>query len=268
MEPISPTTESPSLSQPITPAASMRSSTLALILVGILLSVILYFLVPPLINYSRFIIPDDVANLMGRPGLKPDQAAQVTEAVRDYHVIPPRTFFPVCAALIAGLFALVEGICWRKGTIILWAAIVGPAVGVAMGYAVSETSMMFFYNSGKAVNPALTDGLSMQTISLGLIGSGAGLAVGLTARSLLAMLTAGIAGIMSGFAASCIFVIGTSVLFPLQDVFYPIPGMKLEATSDYGSIAIWSIALPICLAIALSAARKKGAQATATTVST
>jgi hypothetical protein len=268
MEPVTaPDTASP---QPTisTAPTGMQVSALALVATAVLLAVVLFFVVPPLIDYSRYIIPDDVASLMGRPGLKVDQAAQVSEAVRNYYTIPTRTFFPVCAALIAGLFALAEAICWRKGGVILLALIVGPAIGLAMGYAVAEISMIFFYNSGKAVNPAITDGLSMQTISLGLMGSGAGLAIGITARSIIATVTAGIAGILSGFVASCIFVIGTTVIFPLQDVFYPIPGIKLEATSDYGSIAIWSVALPVCLGIALSAARKKSAKPATTPVST
>lgn len=261
-----PTAPSPSATA-VTAPAGMQVSVLALIATAILLALTLFFILPPLIDYSRYIIPEEFADLMGRPGLKPEQAAQVTEQVRNYYTLPTRTFFPISAAIIAGLFALAEGICWRRGGIILLALIVGPAIGYGMGYAVAEVSMMYYYNSGKSINPAITDGLSMQTIAMGLIGSGAGLAIGITARSIVAMITAGVAGILSGFVASCIFVIGTTVVFPLQDVFYPIPGMKLEATSDYGAIAIWSVALPICLGIALSTARKKTMKPAPTPVS-
>ncbi|MBL8870960.1 MAG: hypothetical protein JNK90_14280 [Planctomycetaceae bacterium] len=266
VQPSEPQASQSSASQPH--ASGMQASSLALIAAAIVGSILLFLSVPSVIEYSRYIIPEEVANLMGRPGLKPDQAAQVTEQVRNYYVFPTRTFFPICAAIIAALFALAEAICWRKGGIILLALIVGPLVGYGIGYATAEITMIYFYNSGKMVNPSITDGLSMQTIALGLIGSGAGLAVGITARSILATITATIAGVLSGFVASCIFVIGTTAVFPLQDVFYPIPGMKLEATSDYGSIGIWSVALPICLAGALMAARKKAIKPTSTPNST
>lgn len=254
----SPTTNSPT---------GMQVSVLALITTAVLLAIMLFFAVPPLIDYSRYIIPEEVAELVGRPGLKPDQAAQVSEQVRNYYKLPTRTFFPISAAIIASLFAFAEGICWRRGGIILLALIAGPAIGCGMGYAVAEISMMYYYSSGKAINPAITDGLAMQTIAMGLIGSGAGLAIGVTARSIVATIAASIAGILSGFVASCVFVIGTAVIFPLQDVFYPIPGMKLEGTSDYGAIAIWSVALPICLGVALSTARKKTTKPAPTSVS-
>lgn len=256
--PVSPSTNTPT---------GMQVSVLALIATAVVLAIMLFFAVPPLIDYSRYIIPEEVAELVGRPGLKPDQAAQVTEQLRNYYTLPTRTFFPISAAIIAGLFALAEGICWRRGGIILLALIVGPAIGYGMGYAVAEISMMYYYNSGKSINPEITDGLSMQTIAMGLIGSGAGLAIGITARSIVAMIIAGVAGVLSGFVASCIFVIGTTVVFPLQDTFYPIPGMKLEGTSDYGAIAIWSVALPICLGVALSTARKKTMKLAPTPVS-
>lgn len=263
MEPVTPSVDSSSIdsTKPASePPSGMQASPLALVVAATLVAIALIASVPAVIDYSRYIIPEEVASLMGRPGLKPDQAVKLTEEVRNYHVIPTRTFFPICAAMIAGLFALAEGICWRRGGIILLALIVGPLIGYGIGFATAEATMLYFYKSGKLVNPSITDGLLMQTIALGLLGSGAGLAVGITARSILATITATFAGVLSGFVASCIFVIGTTVAFPLQDVFYPIPGVKLEATSDYGTIGIWALALSVCLAGALMAARKKASK--------
>jgi hypothetical protein len=171
-----PSETKPPSSQPSQPQASgMQASSLALTAAAVVGCIFFILSVPSVIEYSRYIIPEDVAALMGRPGLKPDQAAQVTEEVRNYYVFPTRTFFPICAAVIAALFALAEAICWRRGGIILLALIVGPLIGYGIGYATAEITMIYFYNSGKMVNPSITDGLSMQTIALGLIGSGAGL---------------------------------------------------------------------------------------------
>lgn len=240
-------------------ASGMQTSPAMLIFTAIAVATILFFSIPQLIQYGRYPIPEDVGALIGRPGLNIEQLAKITEALQLYYAVPTKSFFPICAAIIAGLFAVAEGLCWKRGSTILLALIAGPLIGLGIGYAVSEISMMFFFNSGKSMNPAITDGLSMQAISLGLMGSGAGLAIGVTARSLLVAITGAVAGILSGIIASAIFVIGTTVLFPMQDVFYPIPGTKLESLGDYGAIGVWSLALPICLGIALSAARKKPA---------
>ena len=252
-----------------TPSATTGTATLAGFLVGIqtpaivlfatalLVSAILFLAAPSIINLSRFPLPDDVLGLIGRPGLKPEESEKLAAAVKSSLAVPPRTFFPICAAILVSLFALVEGLYWKKAGVILWSLIVGPMIGVGMGFAIAELTMYFYFASGSSANPDLTEALAMQSISLGLLGSGAGLAIGLTARNLLTALIGCASGILSGLVASCLFVIGTSLLFPTQDVFYPIPGPRLESIADTGTIALWAIALPLCLGIALGAARKK-----------
>ena len=252
-----------------TPSATTGTATLAGFLVGIqtpaivlfatalLVSAILFLAAPSIINLSRFPLPDDVLGLIGRPGLKPEESEKLAAAVKSSLAVPPRTFFPICAAILVSLFALVEGLYWKKTGVILWSLIVGPVIGVGIGFAIAELTMYFFFESGSSANPDLTEALAMQSISLGLFGSGAGLAIGITARNLMAALIGCSSGILSGLVASCLFVIGTSLLFPTQDVFYPIPGPRLESIADTGTIALWAIALPLCLGIALGAARKK-----------
>lgn len=261
--------ESNSPSSSLAPSETSSLATSAGVLVGIqtpaivlfatalLVSAILFFAAPSIINASRFPLPDDVLGLIGRPGLKPEESEKLAAAVKSSLAVPPRTFFPICAAILVSLFALVEGLYWKKAGVVLWSLIVGPVIGVGIGFAIAELTMYFFFASGSSANPDLTEALAMQSISLGLFGSGAGLAIGITARNLLTAVIGCASGILSGLVASCLFVIGTSLLFPTQDVFYPIPGPRLESIADTGTIALWAIALPLCLGIALGAARKK-----------
>ena len=253
-------TDSPPPTAPISPLPrrlGIQSSTLGLVVTSLLLAVTLALTLPLVIDYSRYQIPEELEKLIGKNGLDAEQTEKLTAALRAYEVLPPRTFFPICGLIVVSVFALIEAISWRKNAVLLLALIVGPAIGLSIGYAVAELTMLYFYGSGNKVNPGLIEYLSMQTISLGLMGCGTGLAMGTISRSILTAITASIAGIMSGFIASCIFVICISIVFPLQDVYYPIPGFKLTETADYATTLVWSITLPICLGLALSAARQK-----------
>lgn len=253
-------TDSPTPSAPSTPLpqrSGIQSSTLALVLTSLLLAVTLALTLPLVIDYSRYQIPEELEKLIGKNGLDAEQTEKLTAALRAYEVLPTRTFFPICGLIVVSVFALIEAISWRKNTMLLLALIVGPVIGLSIGYAAAELTMLYFYGSGNKVNPGPIEGLSMQAISLGLLGCGTGLAMGIIARSAITAVTASIAGVMSGFIASCIFVIFISVVFPLQDVYYPIPGFKLTETADYATTLVWSVTLPICLGLALTAARKK-----------
>jgi hypothetical protein len=214
-------------------------------------------MIPSLIDASRYPIPEDVAGMIGRPGLKPDDAAKVSAAIKASLQQPPRFFFPCCAALFAALFAIVEGLYWKRWGVIGWASLIGPIIGLGAGVLAAEGTMWYFFNFGKSANSDVTANLALHTISLGLVGGGTGLALGLVARSIAAIAAATLSGLMSGFVASSLYVLLTSTLFPTQMLSYPIPGASMESSEDTATIAIWAVSFPLCLAVGLMAAKPR-----------
>lgn len=235
----------------------IQTPKVAMLLLAFVLAALLFFGIPSLINASRYPIPDDVAGMIGRPGLRPDDAAKVSAAIKASLQQPPRFFFPCCAVIFAAVFAIVEGFYWKRWGVIGWASLIGPVIGLGAGILAAETTTWYFFNFGKSANSDVTANLTLHTISLGLVGGGTGLAIGLVARSIAVIAMATLSGLMSGFVASSLFVILTSTLFPTQMLSYPIPGASLESFEDTATIAIWAVCLPLCLALGLMSAKPR-----------
>jgi hypothetical protein len=127
--------------------------------------------------------------------------------------------FAYFGALVTGMIAVGDGIARRS----LKPGLVAVPVGAAGGCAAGLFGSLAYQAFGIGPRADLADTVGVQAVTLGVLGIGVGLALGLSGKSLRNVVVSGVAGMLAGVLAGVLYPVAISLLMPTASTDSLIP---------------------------------------------